>query len=103
MASSEFEVHQIQFYLYRIGETHSRDDDIHFLIFDVLNISQKLQEFVHIFLHGHFSQLQLMEFLDLFIIIPIKKILLLEVPLEILLDILSLLNFPNLLEMSPSN
>ena len=56
--------------------------DLHLLIFDVPDIPQQFQELICILFHGLLSQSQLMEFFNLVIIVPIGKVLLVDVPPE---------------------
>ena len=74
--------------------------DFHFIIIDIPDIPQQLQEFVCIFFHGQLSLFHLMELFDIIIIVPIREVLLLEIFLELLahnLPFIDLLHFPEVL------
>ena len=68
--------------------------NFHFIIPDVSDIPQQLQEFVCMSFHGQLSQFHLMELFNLIIIVPVREVLLLEILLELLPHIcLSLIFF----------
>ena len=71
--------------------THLETMDFHFIILDVPDIPQQLQELVCILFLGLLTQPQFMEFFNLVIIVPIREVLLLEIFLELFLDNISLI------------
>ena len=88
---------KLNYVLVRMRQSTQETLDLHFLILDVLDISQQLQELVCILFHGLLPQSQLMKFFDLVIIVPVREVFLLEILLQ-----LSPTNFPfiNLLHLS---
>ena len=77
--------------------------DLHFFIFDVPYVPQKFQELISIFIHGLFSQSQLVELLDIVIIIPVKEVFLPEILLELFPFQSPLTDLIYLLEVFPPN
>ena len=57
--------------------------DLHLFISNIPDIPQQLQKIIFILFHGLLSQSQLMEFLNLVIIIPVREVFLLEILLEL--------------------
>ena len=87
----------------RLRQSTQKLLDLQFFISAVPDIPQQFQELIYIFIHGLLSQSQLMELLDLFIIIPVRKVFLLEILLELFPLQFPFTNLLYVLEVFPPN